>query len=400
MAPVIRELKARSSSTDIQPVVCVTGQHREMLRQVMRLFDLDADYDLDIMTSNQTPTRVAAAVLREMEMVLDRERPDWMLVQGDTTTAAAAALAAFYGSVRVGHVEAGLRTFNRREPFPEEINRRLAGVLADTHFAPTARARDNLLAEGVQRSDILLTGNTVVDALHEAATIEAGPGFHELLRALGYGSPADVGDAHATSGNEPAPRIILVTAHRRENLGPPLQQICRALRRIVEHYEGRVKIVYPVHPNPKVRETVESMLGDLDDVVLTAPLEYQELARLLQIVAIVLTDSGGIQEEAPSFGVPVLVLRDVTERPEGVEAEVVKLIGCREHRIVAAVRELLDDPLAHRRMSRAVNPYGDGSAARRIVARLLGEPVEEFDAKAAAGADSIDSRPGLVGVVR
>ncbi len=371
MAPVIRELLACGASTGVQSVVCVTGQHREMLRQVMTLFALGADYDLDVMTANQTPTQVAAAVLGGMESVLMRERPDWVLVQGDTTTVAAAALAAFYAGVPVGHVEAGLRTFNRHEPFPEEINRRLAGVLADVHFAPTARARANLLAEGIQDSAVVVTGNTVIDALHHVADMPASNALNPILDALG-----DIGRGDGPSDG--SPRLILMTAHRRENLGAPLEQICQAIRAIVEHYRGRVRVVYPVHLNPNVQGPVHRILGRVPGVILTPPLDYLPLVQLMKRADLVVTDSGGLQEEAPSFGIPVLVLRDVTERPEAVDAGTVRIIGTRHDDVEREIRRVLDDPSAYDAMSRAVNPYGDGRAARRIVKYLMKQPVEEY----------------------
>jgi UDP-N-acetylglucosamine 2-epimerase (non-hydrolysing) len=369
MAPVIRELERRRRDRALESVVCVTGQHREMLRQVLTLFAIEPRYNLDVMTANQTPTQVASAVLREMETVLKRERPDMVLVQGDTTTVAAASLAAFYGGVAVGHVEAGLRTFNRSEPFPEEINRRVAGVLASVHFAPTASARDNLLAEGVPRDTVFVTGNTVIDALHEVANMPAPEELRSVLTALGLTWLA---------GDPNPPRIILVTAHRRENLGAPLENICHALRDVVENYRGGVRVVYPVHLNPNVRSVVHRILGEVPNVLLLPPLDYLPLVHLMRLSHLVVTDSGGIQEEAPTFGRPVLVLRDVTERPEAVEAGTVRLVGSTRERVRREIRRLLDDQREYDRMARAINPYGDGLAAGRIVGHLLGESVDAF----------------------
>ncbi|HEX2780481.1 MAG TPA: UDP-N-acetylglucosamine 2-epimerase (non-hydrolyzing) [Gemmatimonadaceae bacterium] len=376
MAPVIRELAARAGA-GVDSRVCVTGQHREMLRQVMQLFEITPDYDLDVMTARQTPTQVAAAVLRGIEEVLDRERPDWVLVQGDTTTVAATALAAFYGRCSVGHVEAGLRTFNRHEPFPEEINRRVAGVLADTHFAPTTGARDNLTAERVDPSHIAVTGNTVIDALQHVAALPLPDRLLPLLKRVGVRPDA----GHAVAADVATdPRLVLVTAHRRENFGAPFVRICEALRDLADEYRGSVRLVYPVHPNPNVREPVFRLLADHPHIVLVEPLEYVELVHLMKRSTLVITDSGGIQEEAPSLGVPVLVLRDVTERPEAVDAGTVRLVGSDADRITAEAQRLLDDRRAHEAMARAINPYGDGRAAWRIAQRVLGLPFTEFAA--------------------
>jgi UDP-N-acetylglucosamine 2-epimerase (non-hydrolysing) len=366
MAPVVMEL--RKHADRVKSVVCVTAQHREMLDQVLDLFGIEPEYDLGVMEDNQSPTQVAAAVLARLEPILRRERPDWVLVQGDTTTVAAASLAAFYTRVKVGHVEAGLRTHDKWQPFPEEVNRRVAGVVADLHFAPTARARENLLREGVPRGRILVTGNPVIDALHWVADGLLGDRrvwegrVHPSLRALPSGDG----------------KMILVTAHRRENFGRPLENICRALRAIAERYDGSVRIVYPVHLNPNVWEPVHGLLGGIPNITLTPPLDYLSLVHLMKRSYLVLTDSGGIQEEAPGLGKPVLVLREVTERPEAVEAGTVRLVGTDAARITEAVQLLLEDPTEYERMARAINPYGDGLAAQRIVARLLGEEVDEF----------------------
>ena len=360
LAPVIRELRERGGALVCK--VCVTGQHREMLDQVLHLFDIAPDRDLDVMEENQSPTQVAAAVMAALEPVLEAEKPEWVLVQGDTTSAAAAAWAAYHSGVEVGHVETGLRTHDKRQPFPEEINRRLTGVIADIHFAPTDRARQNLMNEGVPEAAIFVTGNPVIDALHWVADLPASP---------------DIGPAV----DEPGERLILVTAHRRENFGRPLEQICLALRDLAGRYGGQVRLVYPVHLNPNVWEPVHRHLGDLPNVVLTQSLGYLPLVHLMRRCYLVLTDSGGIQEEAPSLGKPVLVLRDVTERPEAVEAGTVRLVGTDRQRIVAEAARLLDDSDAYDDMARAVNPYGDGCAAERIVGALLREPVTPFEAE-------------------
>lgn len=384
MAPVIHELRRRAADAAGRPLavrVCVTAQHRQMLDQVLGVFQIVPDDDLDVMEEGQSPAQVAAAVLARLSPLLERERPDWVLVQGDTTTVAAAALAAFYAGVKVGHVEAGLRTHDKWRPFPEEINRRIAGVIADWHFAPTARARQNLLREGVPDAHILITGNPVVDALRWAVRQPLAPAAAALLRRVGWcGDGNGRGDAAAADGRAlaAAPRLILVTAHRRESFGRPLESICLALRDVATRYEGRVHILYPVHLNPNVWAPVHRLLAGVPGVTLTPPLDYLALVQVMQRAALVLTDSGGIQEEAPSLGKPVLVLREVTERPEAVEAGAVRVVGTHRERIVIETVRLLEDAVAYRRMAQAVNPYGDGRASERIVAALLGEPVVPF----------------------
>jgi UDP-N-acetylglucosamine 2-epimerase (non-hydrolysing) len=351
MAPVILALEAQPDQIISQ--VCVTAQHRQMLDQVLALFRIQPDYDLDIMQHSQSPTQVAATVLQKLEPILKVEKPDWVLVQGDTTTVMAAALTAFYAGVKVGHVEAGLRTHDKHQPFPEEINRRVAGVVADLHFAPTPRARENLLREGVADSAIQVTGNTVIDALHMTAD----------LPYVSMGGPLDTIPWEK--------QLILVTAHRRESFGPPFEQICLALRDIAQQYSDRVHIVYPVHLNPNVQEPARHILGNVSNITLLEPLDYVPLIYLMKHATLVLTDSGGIQEEAPGLGKPVLVLREVTERPEAVEAGTVRLVGTERQQIVAETRRLLDDREAYQLMAQAVNPYGDGYAAGRIVKALL-----------------------------
>lgn len=355
MAPVIRALEAQPNQ--IFSRVCVTAQHRQMLDQVLSLFGIRPDYDLDIMQQRQSPTRVAATVLQKLEPILQTEKPDWILVQGDTTTVMAAALAAFYAGVKVGHVEAGLRTRDKWQPFPEEINRRVAGVVADLHFAPTQQARQNLLREGVSDNLIYVTGNTVIDALYMAANMPCNS-MMGVLQSIPVNR-----------------RILLVTAHRRENFGQPFEQICLALRDIALDYHDSVQIVYPVHLNPKVQEPAHQILGDTPNIILTEPLDYLPLIHLMKRATLVLTDSGGIQEEAPGLGKPVLVLREVTERPEAVQAGTVRLVGTNRERIVEVVHQLLDDEQAYQQMARAVNPYGDGMAAERIVAAILNSEI-------------------------
>jgi UDP-N-acetylglucosamine 2-epimerase (non-hydrolysing) len=372
LAPVIRELWKYSDR--IVCKICVTAQHRQMLDQVLRLFEITPDYDLNVMEDNQAPTQVAAAVLARLDPILQKERPDWVLVQGDTTTVAAVSLAAFYARVKVGHVEAGLRTYDKWQPFPEEINRRVASVVADLHFAPTERARQNLLREGVPDRHILVTGNPVIDALHWVAALPSPPEVSELLGRLGI--PAD--EENFPSASSPT-RLILVTAHRRENFGWPLENICLALRAIAEHYRRQVHIVYPVHLNPNVWGPVHRLLGDVPNITLVPPLDYLSLVHLMKRSYLVLTDSGGIQEEAPSLGKPVLVLREVTERPEGVEAGTVRVVGVERETIVRETVRLLEDSQAYEAMASAANPYGDGHAAERIVAALLGEKVLPFE---------------------
>ena len=364
LAPVIQRLRRKSEEADVDTVVCVTAQHRQMLDQVLTLFDISVDHDLDVMEQDQTPTRVASEVLSSLEGVLAKEQPDWVVVQGDTTTVVAASLASFYAGVPVAHVEAGLRTHDRRQPFPEEIHRRVAGVIADLHFAPTALAKRNLLREGVPEEQILITGNPVIDALHQVLRLPPTPDVGNLIESLSTG--------------EGRAGIVLVTAHRRENFGAPMESIARAILEIAERYMGRFHIVYPVHPNPSVSGPMHHFLDGAPGVILLPPLDYLSIAHLMREAHVVLTDSGGIQEEAPALGKPVLVLRDITERPEAVEAGTVKVIGTERGRIVAETAALLDDEDEYSRMARSVNPYGDGRASERIVASFIGEDVEEF----------------------
>jgi UDP-N-acetylglucosamine 2-epimerase (hydrolysing) len=348
MAPVVRALSARVD--EFRPMVCVTNQHQEMLDQVLDLFELRAEHSLHVMTSGQTPNDVTVRVLERLPPVLASTKPAAVLVQGDTTTTFAAALAAFYARIPIGHVEAGLRTYRKDSPFPEELNRQMTTVLADWHYAPTAWARDNLLRAGVAPEAVTVTGNPVTDALHWIAD-KVGDG-------------ADVVPSLRASS-----RMILVTAHRRENFGAPFVDMCEAMRTLVERHPD-VELVYPVHLNPNVQEPVRRILAGLERVHLLAPVDYATLVALLKRCDLVLTDSGGIQEEAPSLGKPVLVMRDTTERPEGIEAGTAKLVGTARDHIIAETERLLDDPAAYASMAHAHNPYGDGHAGECIAEAL------------------------------
>ncbi|MEM7093790.1 MAG: UDP-N-acetylglucosamine 2-epimerase (non-hydrolyzing) [Actinomycetota bacterium] len=355
MAPVVRALEA---SDGIDSVVCTTGQHREMLQQVVDLFDLRIDHDLAIMTAGQSLTDITSAVLQGLEAVLHEVRPDWVLVHGDTTTSMAAALAAYYQQVPVGHVEAGLRTRNIYSPWPEEINRSITGRIAAAHFAPTIGAQQNLIDEAVPDSQVVVTGNTVIDALHWVRDNALTTGGIEasLARTMPF--------------LEPSKRLLLVTGHRRESFDGGLERMCRALARLAGR--GDVQIVYPVHLNPIVQQAAGSILRGVAGVHLVAPLDYLPFVWLMTRAHLIISDSGGVQEEAPSLGVPVLVTRETTERPEAIEAGVVELVGTDEDLIVARAERLLDDPAAYAQMTRADSPYGDGLAAGRIAAHLLG----------------------------
>jgi UDP-N-acetylglucosamine 2-epimerase (non-hydrolysing) len=364
LAPIVLEL-ARRAGPDLVSRVCVTAQHRDMLDQVLRVFGIVPDIDLNVMEENQSPTQVAAAVLDRLEPILKAEQPHWVVVQGDTTTVAVAALAAFYARARVAHVEAGLRTDDKWQPFPEEINRRVASAIADLHFAPTHTARDNLLREHVPAASIVVTGNPGIDALHWVVRQPTPPAVRQQFRAWG------LDDADET-------RLVFVTAHRRENFGAGIEHICLAVRDLAARYEGRVRIVYPVHRNPNVWGPVHQLLDNAPWVTLLPPLDYLPNLHLMRRATLILTDSGGVQEEAPGLGIPALVLRDVTERPEGVATGALRLIGTDRARIVNAAARLLDEPEEYWRMAGAVNPFGDGRAAQRIVSGLVGEAVAEF----------------------
>ena len=354
MAPVILQLAA---TPGIETRVCVTAQHRQMLDQALDLFKIKPDYDLNLMREDQSMAQVSAGIFTHLDPILAEFQPDWALAVGDTTTVVTTSLLAFYRKIRFGHIEAGLRTGNKWHPFPEEINRRLATVTADMHFPPTEWSKRNLLREGVDENAIHVTGNTVIDALHLVAKQAEPNEIGELLTRLGV--------ENKNAGR----RLVLVTAHRRENFGKPIENICRALLELASR--GDVEIVYPVHLNPNVREPVNRLLKDAPRITLLPPLDYLPLVHLMKRARLILTDSGGIQEEAPTFGAPTLVLREVTERPEGVEAGVLKLVGTDTDRIVAEANRLLDDTSAHEAMARIANPYGDGHAAERITQALL-----------------------------
>lgn len=349
MAPLVKKLNA---DPDIDSVLCVTAQHREMLDQVLELFELTPDYDLNIMKPNQTLAMITANVLTGIEEVLVKEKPDMVLVHGDTSTTFSAALAAFYQKIPVGHVEAGLRTYDMYSPFPEEVNRVLTGHMASVHFAPTERNLDNLVREGVSEEHIVITGNTVVDALLEVA-----------------GKPYKFEDETLKSIDFDNKRVIAVTCHRRENLGEYMENIFSAIREIAEEFDD-VEVVYPVHLNPKVRETAGKILSGCSNVHLIDPLSYQPFVNLMAKSYFIITDSGGMQEEAPSLGKPVLVVRKETERPEALAAGTVKLAGVERETIAAMARELLTDRNAYEAMAHAENPYGDGTACDRIIEAL------------------------------
>jgi UDP-N-acetylglucosamine 2-epimerase (non-hydrolysing) len=349
MAPVVERLRRTAG---VEARVCVTAQHRQMLDQVLQLFDIVPDYDLDVMEPDQGLAPLTEAIFHRLDPVLEEAHPDWVLVQGDTTTVMATALLAYYRRIRVGHVEAGLRTGDKWQPFPEEINRRVAGVLADLHFAPTELSRQNLLRENVPPERVIVTGNPVIDALRAIAARPYDPSTGPL------------------AGVRFDRRVILVTAHRRENFGSPLERIFTAIRRLASRYDEAVEFVYPVHLNPNVRLPAERMLGDVPNVRLLDPVDYLPMVHLLSRCALVLTDSGGLQEEGPALGKPVLVMRQVTERPEAIEAGTARLVGTDADRIESEVRRLLDDPAAYSAMAHAANPFGDGHAAERIVEAL------------------------------
>ena len=346
MAPLVKELKSRE---EIECIVCVTAQHRQMLDQVLNTFEIVPDYDLNIMQQGQTLSGITSKALLGLEEVIKKEMPNIVLVHGDTTTTFAGALAAFYSQVDVGHVEAGLRTWNKYSTFPEEMNRQMVGVIADMHFAPTENSKNSLLKEGKKEENIFVTGNTAIDAL--ATTVRENYS-NEIFNWV---------------GND---RLILITAHRRENLGEPMRGMFKAIKRILDEFDN-VKAVYPVHLNPKVREVANEVLGDCDKIKLIDPLEVVDFHNFIAKSYLILTDSGGIQEEAPSLGKPVLVLRDTTERPEGIAAGTLKLAGTDEDTIYKLTKELLTDELEYSKMSKASNPYGDGKASKRIADAII-----------------------------
>lgn len=348
MAPLVKELE---KNPQIESIVCVTAQHRQMLDQVLEIFDIKPDYDLDIMKDRQTLIGITTKVLEGLDGVLKEAKPDIVLVHGDTSTTFVGALAAFYNQIPVGHVEAGLRTYDKYSPFPEEMNRCLTGRIADLHFSPTISNRNNLIKENISDDDIFITGNTVIDALKTTVSED-----YKLCASM--------------DNVDFSKRVILVTAHRRENLGEPLENICRALKRIVTEFED-VELVYPVHLNPAVRETVNKYLSGMDRVHLIDPIDVRDMHNAMDRSYMIMTDSGGLQEEAPSLGKPVLVLRNETERPEAVEAGTVKIAGVNEEVIYEMAKKILTDKNEYDKMARAVNPYGDGEASRRTVEAIL-----------------------------
>ncbi|WP_239775936.1 UDP-N-acetylglucosamine 2-epimerase (non-hydrolyzing) [Mammaliicoccus sp. K-M42] len=362
MAPLVLELK---NDPELQPIVVVTAQHREMLDSVLETFDITPDYDLNIMKQGQTLSEVTSRVLGGLESVIQEAKPDMILVHGDTTTTFAGSLAAFYNEVAIGHVEAGLRTWNKYSPFPEEMNRQMTGVLADLHFSPTDQSKHNLLQENKKDESIVVTGNTAIDALSTTVSDD-------------YES--DIINRHEGK------RIVLLTAHRRENIGEPMENIFKAVRQIVEEHED-VVVVYPMHKNPKVRNIANQILSDHERIELIEPLEVIDFHNFAANSHLILTDSGGVQEEAPSLGKPVLVLRDTTERPEGVEAGTLKLVGIEQDNVYKETKTLLTDQALYERMSIAQNPYGDGKASKRICENIkcyfdiLTEAPEPFKTK-------------------
>lgn len=356
MAPIIKELERREN---VESVVCITAQHRQMLDPVLNLFNIKPDYDLNIFKPGQTLTEITTRALQGLEEVILKEKPDVLLVQGDTTTVFAGALAAFYQKIKIGHVEAGLRSGNLYSPYPEEANRRLAGLLADFHFAPTERNRQNLLKEDYPDEKIFITGNTVIDAL--GYVIKEDYIFDlDLLNNIDYGKK----------------RIILMTAHRSENIGRPMENIFIAIKDILEKYED-VELVFPMHLNPKVREIAYSILGGNDRIHLLEPLDYEPVANLMARVHLIVTDSGGLQEEGPTFGKPVLVVREETERPEGIEAGTARLVGTKYENIFNELNLLLSNKDEYDKMANAVNPYGDGKASERIVDILINSQLKD-----------------------
>jgi UDP-N-acetylglucosamine 2-epimerase (non-hydrolysing) len=354
LCPVVQELQKHN---EIESRVCVTAQHREMLDQVLSIFGVQPDIDLDLMRPNQSLADITARILTELNPVLEAEKPDWILVQGDTTTVMAAALLGYYQKIKVGHVEAGLRTYNRWQPFPEEINRKIAGIVADLHFAPTEHSRQNLLKEGIPDWRIKVTGNPAIDALNQISKLPEPQNIESLLAEVGV-----------LSGEK---KLVLVTAHRRENFGEPLERICRAIRKLADNLEDQIHLVYPVHLNPNVQNTVVPILENHPAITLLPPASYDEMIALEKHAAIVLTDSGGIQEEVTAFGIPTLVLRNKTERPEGVEAGFLHLVGDDEALIYEKATALLSDQSELYSLKKKVNPFGDGFASRYIVDALL-----------------------------
>lgn len=354
LAPVIQRLAVNER---VESIVVATAQHRKMLDQVLSLFNIHPKRDLNLMREDQSLANLTAAIFTSLDPLLEEYQPDWLLAQGDTTTVMASALAAFYRQVRFGHVEAGLRTGDKRQPFPEEINRRVASVVADLHFAPTQWAKQNLLREGIPENLIRVTGNTIIDALDQIRKLPMPAEIEKLLT-----------EKKILSGER---ELVVVTAHRRESFGAPIREICGALKKLAEKFSDRVELVYPVHLNPNIQQPVHEILDGLSNVTLLPPLEYLPLIHLLMRARLILTDSGGIQEEATGLGIPCLVLREMTERPEGVQAGVLKLVGTSPQKIVSEASLLLENGQAYQKMAHAANPYGDGHAAGRIVSALL-----------------------------
>ena len=351
MAPVIKELRKHADKFVL--CICVTAQHRQMIDPLLKFFDIKSDYDLDIMQKNQSLEYITNTVMAKIRRIIKDEKPDYLLVQGDTTTAMSSSLAAFYQKIKIAHIEAGLRTWNRYQPYPEEINRRIIDSMSEICFAHTERAKQNLVYEGISEDDIKVTGNTVIDALLDTAS-----------RSFSYKGTA--------LNNLPfiKKKIILITAHRRENFGQPIINICKAIKEIALSYSD-VYFVYPVHYNPNIKKPAYSILDGINNILLTEPLDYVPFVNLMKMSYFILTDSGGIQEESPSLGKPVLVLRDVTERPEAVEAGTVEIIGTKPEKIIEKVLNLLENKKYYENMSRAINPYGDGKASERIISHLL-----------------------------
>ena len=353
LAPVIQQLE---KDNRFNSIVVVTAQHREMLDQVLNLFNIQPNSDLNLMREDQDLASLSASIFSNLDPILEEYKPDWLLIQGDTTTSMVAALTAYYRRIKVGHVEAGLRTGNKWQPFPEEINRRIASATADMHFAPTEWARSNLLREGISDDLIKVTGNTIIDALKQISAVPIPNEIKELLNKK-----------RILSGKK---QLIVITAHRRENFGTPLINICSALKSLANKFQDRIEIIYPVHLNPNVHKPVNKLLRSIPNITLLPPLEYLSLVHLLKHAYLILTDSGGIQEEATGLGIPCLVLRKVTERPEGIEAGVLKLVGVNTDTILNEVSYLLDDQSAYQAMAHSANPYGNGNAAAKIVKSL------------------------------
>jgi len=355
LAPIIQLLE-KDSRFDSSLVV--TAQHREMLDQVLSLFNLHPNEDLNLMTDDQSLAQLTASIFTHLDPLLEKYNPDWVIVQGDTTTAMTAALAAYYRRIKVAHIEAGLRTGDKWQPFPEEVNRRIIGTIADLHFAPTDLAWSNLIREGISKDDVKVTGNTIIDALNQVILLPIPPLIEELLS-----------EKSISSGER---QLVVVTAHRRENFGEPIRNICAALKLLAEKFQDQIEIVYPVHLNPNIQKPVHELLSGISNITLLPPLEYLPLVHLFKNARLILTDSGGIQEEATGLGKPCLVLREVTERPEGVDAGVLKLVGTDTATIVTEASRLLSDKAAYEKIAHSANPYGDGKAAPRIV-QILNE---------------------------